>query len=186
MSNAPMITKLSSWLHIRVEQLHWISYVNICYGSFDEWCQSIIYSKIKAILHSLIGDQGWFADGVEPTKNQLYSIGRLRFRKVDVKKVCYLAESLDYTHEFGQKIVHYLTLPENKLESYVASTYLHANIQDEQWLRSKICDYLYIKMNLKASALGRGWGSFNKGRERHFWKIFPSRLHTCIKANVLE
>ena len=58
-------------------------------------------------------------------------MGRLRYRKVDVKKVCNLAESLDNTHEFGQKIVHYLTLPEKELESYVASTYIHANIQDE-------------------------------------------------------
>ena len=77
----------------------------------------VIYSKIKVILHSFIG----FEDDVEPTKNQLYSIGRLRYRKVDVKKVCNLAESLDNTNEFGQKIVHYLTLTEKELESYVAS-----------------------------------------------------------------
>ena len=42
-----------------------------------------------------------------------------------------MAESLDNTHKFRQKIVHYLTLPEKELESYVASTYIHANIQDE-------------------------------------------------------
>ena len=183
MSNAPMITKLSSWLHIRVEQLHWISYVNICYGSFDEWCQSIIYSKIKAILHSFIGDQGWFADGVEPTKNQIYSIGRLRYRKVDVKKV----GSLDNTHEFGQKIVHYLTLPEKELESYVASTYIHANIQDENNDEEVRFVIIFTSKWIYRLLHGAGDGAPSTKAEKDiFWKYFHPDWNTSKKVKVLE
>ena len=183
MSNAPMNTKLSSWLQIRVEQLHGISYVNICYGSFDKWCQSIIYFKIKAILHSLIGDQGWFADGVEPTKNQLYSIGRLRYRKVDVKKV----GSLDNTHEFGQKIVHYLTLPEKELESYVASTYIHANIQDENNDEEVRFVIIFTSKWIYRLLHGAGDGAPSTKAEKDiFWKYSHPDWNTSNKVKVLE
>ena len=112
-------------------------------------CQSIIYSKIKVILHSLIGDQGWFADGIEPTKNQLYSIGRLDIGRLMSRKFVTWLNHWTNTHEFGQKIVHYLTLPEKELESYVASTSIAPKslfwvfLSMHDFLRQNCIMYLY-------------------------------------------